>query len=684
MNTNTHHLITPHHLSRKAIIYVRQSTLNQVLTHQESQRLQYALAERARALGWAEEDIDIIDQDLGRSGGSIANREGFKELLSRVALSEVGLILAYEVTRLSRNCSDWYPLLDLCGYKNCLIADIDGIYDPGTPNGRLLLGLKGQLSELELHTIRSRLTAGLLSKARRGELALRLPVGLVRQGDDRVVKDPNREVQQRLNLLFSLFIKQGSASKVLRTFNKEQLRVPRRNRFGDLVWKRPSVAAILSILKNPAYAGAFVYGRTRTTRNSEGRPTTKRLPMDQWRIVVKDTYPAYINWSTFEKIQTMLRDNRAEYDRNKTRGIPREGAALLHGVVYCGQCGHKMVVQYKSSPRYICNYLRQQYQTPVCQYIPCPAVDARVIASFFEALSPLELDAYQAVLEQAEERATQIDLAHRQQLERMRYQEELARRQFDQVDPQNRLVAAELEQRWEAALRELRGAEERYQDQKQGTQTITLSPQLKEAYQALGTYLPALWDTISTPIKKAFLRTLIDKVVLHRSERDTIEARIVWKGDATTTMHIPIPVGSFAELSGAQEMEAQIIELSRQGLLDEVIAERLTESGFRSPTTEHVLPSTVKTVRLKHGILQKRSQSHPRQIEGYYSVPQLARLLKVSPHWFYDRINNRKIRIEKHATYNLYLFPESSQTLAQLRKLKRAEVDSVSFNKMDS
>jgi DNA invertase Pin-like site-specific DNA recombinase len=349
----TSELITPQHLTRKAIIYIRQSSPHQVLSNQESLRLQYALRERAMELGWRPEEIEIIDGDLGLSGTAIHYREGFKELLTRVTLGEVGIILSVEVQRLSRNCSDWYPLLDLCGYKHCLIADREGVYDPGTPNGRLLLGLKGQLSEMELYTIRARMTAGLLNKAQRGDLALFLPVGLVRDADGVVRKEPNLEVQHRLELVFATFLPRRSASKVLQFFNAQHLLLPRRTRFGDVVWKVPTVSAILAILKNPAYAGAFVYGRTRTVRTGAGprQASQKKLPLEQWRIRVNDKYPAYISWATYEQIQAMLKDNYAEYDRNKTRGIPRPGAALLHGLVYCGQCGHKMVVQYKSGTR---------------------------------------------------------------------------------------------------------------------------------------------------------------------------------------------------------------------------------------------------------------------------------------------------------------------------------------------
>ena len=261
---NTSELITTHHLSRKAVIYIRQSTPHQVLSHQESLRLQYALKQRAIQMGWRPQDVEIIDADLGLSGTAINHREGLKTLLGRVTLGEIGIILSYEVTRLCRNCSDWYPLLDVCGYKGCLIADNDGVYDPASANGRLLLGLKGQLSELELHTLRSRLNAGLLNKAQRGDLCLKLPVGLIRDTHNIVLKDPHQEVQQRLDMIFSLFLQLKSASKVLQYLNNHNLPIPRRNSYGDLLWKKPTVSAILSLLKNPAYAGAFVYGRTRT------------------------------------------------------------------------------------------------------------------------------------------------------------------------------------------------------------------------------------------------------------------------------------------------------------------------------------------------------------------------------------------------------------------------------------
>src|SRR6266704_3278024 len=489
---NTSELVTPQHLQHKAIIYIRQSTPHQQISNQESLRLQYALHQRAQSLGWHADDVEIIDADLGLTGASALHRTGFQELVAKVTLGQVGIILSVDVTRLSRNCSDWYPLLDVCGYRCCLIADNDGIYDPGSANGRLLLGLKGQLSELELHTIRARMTAGLLNKAKRGELVLTLPVGLVRDAIDRVHKDPNQEIQDRLDLIFTTFLRLRSASKVLGFLNAHDLGIPRRDRLGDIIWKKPTGAAILQILKNPAYAGAFVYGRTRAVRKDPTSPRARqvRLSLEEWKFRVNDVYPAYISWEVFERIQAILLDNYAEYDRNKTRGVPRKGSALLHGMVYCGECGHKLVVQYKGGTRYRCNFLRQQYHVPVCQDIPGDIVDLRVVETFFQALSPVELDVYSRAVAAQQATDDQVDHAHQHHLERLRYEAALAERQFTRVDPDNRLVAASLEKRWETALAELKRAEEAYALRSQPAHPhLMLSAELQGAFRAIGQHL---------------------------------------------------------------------------------------------------------------------------------------------------------------------------------------------------
>lgn len=677
-------LITPRHLTRKAIIYIRQSSPQQMLSNQESLRLQYALEQHAVSLGWRPQDVHVIDTDLGLTASSAQHREGFKELLALVTLGEVGIILSFDVTRLARNCSDWYPLLDVCGYKQCLIADRDGVYDPGSANGRLLLGLKGQLSELELHTIRARMTAGLLNKAERGELALQLPVGLQRLPTGTVVKDPNREVQDRIHLVFTTFLERRSASKVLKFFLTNHLRLPRRDRFSDIVWKQPSIGALLAILKNPAYAGAFVYGRTRTT--TTGPLATdkafKRLPLEEWKIRVNDVYPAYVAWERFERIQTMLHDNQADYDRNKTRGVPRPGAALLHGIVYCGACGHKLVVQYKGGTRYLCNYLRQQHRVPVCQNLPGDAIDHAVVVAFWEALVPIELDAYAEVVGAEQDEQARVDHAQQQQLTRLRYETELAQRQFTRVDPDNRLVAAELETRWEAALGALKQAEEMISLlQRQPSRVVALPAELQAQFRAVGQHLPQLWrdGRIEQAHKKALLRSLIDKVVVQRLARDCVQARIVWKGGTTTTLEIAVTVGSLADLTGAAQMEHLIVAASQQGVTDEEIAHQLSADGYRSPHGVEVLASTVKSIRLKHRILQKRSQSHPRRVAGYLTIPQIAEALGLTSHWIYDRIYNGSIQATKHPTRGTYLFPDTPTTVEQFQALKEGKLKRLDF-----
>jgi DNA invertase Pin-like site-specific DNA recombinase len=681
---STSDAIQPVHLSRLAIVYVRQSSPHQARANQESLELQYNLRDRAHAAGWQPGRVRVIDTDLGRTGRTKAGRPGFQELVTLVNQEQVGIVFAYDVTRLARNCTDWYQLLDLCGWRGCLVADQDGIDDPATPNGRLILGLKGLISELELHTLRARLTAGLLNKARRGELALPLPIGLVRDRLGRVQKRPDEEVQSRLALVFSTFLEVKAACRVVRYFDHHGLLLPRKGPFGDLVWRKPTTSAILSILKNPAYAGAFVYGRTRSVPRARAahERTQKQVPLAEWKICLRDRYPAYIDWATFETIQAMVRDNHSAYDRNKSRGIPRPGKALLHGIVYCGECGHQMVVQYKKGTRYICNYLRQQYQVPVCQNLPADPIDDYVVAAFFDVLSPVELDLYGkavAALHQDEERVRQ---AQQQQLERLRYQARLAERQFNQADPDNRLVAAELERRWEAALRELQQAEEQVQAERQQPRLPeALSPEEREAFLRAGQDVPALWrqGRLSPQQQKAFLRCLIDKVVVHRSAPDTLQVRIVWRGGDTTTRALPVTVGSLARLSFAAEMEREILELAKGGKTDEEIAALLTEKGYRSAKHDAVLISTVRIVRLRHRLFRKRSQSHPRHISDYLTIPELAERPDIKPGWLYHQIHNGTIQVARDPETNLYLFPDQPNTIALFKQLRAGKLKKLRF-----
>ena len=680
----TSELVTARHLGRKAVIYVRQSTPQQVLSNQESLRLQYALRQRARDLGWLEADVEVIDSDLGRSGATALQRQGFKDLIARVTLGEVGIILSYEVTRLARNCSDWYPLLDLCGYRQCLIGDRDGVYDPNSADGRLLLGLKGTISEVELHTLRGRLTAGLLSKAERGELAMLLPAGLVRGTHGVVTKHPDREVQERIGLVFAGFLELGSVGKLLRSFRARRLAVPRLDRFGEVAWRTPTGGMITAILKNPAYAGAFVYGRTRSCRATyaSGRLITARCPMAEWKVIVKDRYPAYIQWAEFERIQAMLRDNHAEYARNRTRGVPRDGAALLQGSVWCGRCGHKMTVEYRSANRYVCNFLQRSQGGPLCQHLPADPIDARVVAAFFAAVGPEELEAWNRTQDARQRAEDALDRAEAQQVERLRYQALLAERQFNRVDPDNRLVASELERRWEVALRELRQAEEALALRRASRiQPDALTSEERDDFLALGPQLPAMWRRpgMDRARKKALLRCLIEKVVLHRTAPERIDVRIVWRGGEVSEAQVEPRVYALHALSRGDEMQRRMLELARQGLTDAEVADILTREGHRSPRCSHVLVRTVQVFRQRHRVLRGASRTHPRHVPGWLTIAELARRLQVSRYWIERRLGGGRIAISRDDAAKRYLFPDTEDSMAALQRLKSGEIQHVDF-----
>ena len=669
-------LIKPVHLARKAVVYIRQSTPHQVVSNQESLRLQYALRQRARELGWHEADIDVIDADLGLSGASVAQRSGFKELVGRVGLSEVGLILSIDVTRLARNCSDWYPLLDICGLRGGLIADRDGVYDPASANGRLLLGLKGTISELELHTIRSRLTAGLLAKAERGELALCLPIGLVRDPSGVVVKDPDMAIQERLGLVFEMFLKFRTVGKVMRLLNDRGLDLPRRDRHGDLCWAQATICSVAAILKNPAYAGAFVYGRTRMrelAREGASRAKAPR-PIEEWRIVVKDRYPAYVDWATYEMIRNIIKDNRAEYMRTKTRGAPRDGDLLLHGIAWCARCGHKMYVRYKGGGQYVCNHLRSNEGSPACQYIRAARVDAVVADAFLTALAPAELDA----LSRARRAQQQVDTALRtsaeRQLERKRYAASLAERQFNKVDPDNRLVAAELERRWEVALSEVRAAEEALAQQSsaQAIGQMGIGKVMLGKIVNLAGHLPHIWkDPATTDAqRKALLRCLVDKVVLDRGEHDLAVVRMVWRGGAVSNLDVKMKVNSVAKLTRGTEMRNRALELTGNGMPDDAIAAVLTGEGHRSPTCENtVLPITVGQIRRRAGIRVTEPRNRWSHGSSLLSAPELASRLNIPVNWIYVQIKQKRLLIDRQPS-GAYLFQDTPFFLDAVRNLR--------------
>jgi len=402
--------LTPRHLERKAVIYIRQSSPKQVREHLDSQLTQRALVGRAQSLGWHPDRIAVFDGDLGQSAAGLHERDDFKALAAEIALGHVGVVFGWQVSRLARNNAEWYQLLDLAALFGTLIGDTDGIYDPRLYNDRLWLGLKGTMSEAEHYLLRQRFTAGRLSKVQRGEYVQRLPTGLVRLADHRVIKDPDQQIQHVIALVFSTFEALGSCYRVMRYCQQHGILVPRRLRgaqeAGDIRWRSPSEDIISSMITNPAYAGAFVYGRRTSApqRHSSSRhtPATVRRPMEEWQCVIQDAYPAYISWAQYLANQERLRENaqryRAQMDRR--RGAPREGAALLQGLITCGLCGYRMHVAYRPRSRYTCMAMTRTGAAPRCVHLEGPPIEAFVVQAFFDAIAPAQLEALDEVLAQ--------------------------------------------------------------------------------------------------------------------------------------------------------------------------------------------------------------------------------------------------------------------------------------------
>jgi DNA invertase Pin-like site-specific DNA recombinase len=466
--------VTAHHLSRLACLYVRQSTLQQVFENAESTSRQYALRERALALGWSEERIVVIDQDLGHSGASSADRLGFQRLVAEVGLGQVGLVLGLEVSRLARNSSDWHHLLEICALTHTLILDEEGLYDPATFNDRLLLGLKGTMSEAELFVLRARLQGGILNKARRGALKLTLPIGFTYTETDAVVLDPDLQVQASIREVFHSFAHTGSAFTTVRHFRQQHLLFPRRLRRGahrgELVWAEIEHHDVLRLLHHPAYAGAYVYGRTHTTKTADGKLHIQDVPRADWVVLVRDAHVGYISWEDFERNEAQLALNSQAY-APKRFSPPREGPALLQGLTLCGCCGERMTVRYHQRggqrivPDYLCARKSiQQGETP-CQRIPGRELDRAIGEVLLERVTPEALALTLAVQEEVVQRADEARRLRHLQVERTQYEAELAQRRYLKVDPDNRLVASVLEAEWNAkllALEEARAIEERY------------------------------------------------------------------------------------------------------------------------------------------------------------------------------------------------------------------------------
>jgi len=669
--------ITAWHRERRAYVYVRQSTPKQVRQNHESQENQYALVARAHALGWIPSRVHVIDADQAHSGLDSA-RVGFQEIAAEVSLGRVGLVLSYEASRLARN-ADWYVLLDLAALVGTLIGDVDGVYDPRDYNDRLLLGLRGMLSQAELHLLRLRLDAGRMRQVERGDYRQHIPTGLVRLPDGRVVKDPDQHVAHTIALVFERFAALGNAQRVLRSLRDEGILLPRHQtsglHAGQLVWKRATDSMVYDILHNPAYAGAFVYGRTgpSPTRRPGQHAMVKR-PVEEWTIIRHDVYPAYISWEVYMGNRARLSDNAYRFER-RTRGAPRAGVALLAGLAVCGRCGHQMRVSYKPHVRYLCHALRKSHDADTCLYLEGPGIEDAVVGAFFEALQPAELDLLDETLAQRRAERARRQQQYADRVAQADYEARLARRQYQTVDPENRLVAAELERRWEVALgglAEAREAAERAQGDEADT---ALDPALRAQLSDLGRRLPELWASgrLRPEQQKELLRSLIRRVILARPVPDEVHITIVWVSGAVSPLVIHPRLLRSVTLSTYPRFVERVLALAAEGYLDADIAQTLTDEGFRSARSPGVPLKLVFRVRRQHGqaslFAQCRTQA---KIGDDWTVWGLSRVLGVDRNWLYRRIYAGRLATERHPATGHYLIKDDPEVIAALQAIVAA------------
>jgi DNA invertase Pin-like site-specific DNA recombinase len=627
--------VTAAHLSRQALLYVRQSSLKQVLHNTESAIRQYDLRGKAVALGWASDQVTVIDIDQGQSGASAADREGFQQLVAEVSLGRAGIVLGLECSRLARNSADWHQLLELCAMTGTLICDEDGLYDPRSFNDRLLLGMKGQMSEAELHFIRARLRGGILSKARRGELITPLPIGLAYDAAGHVILDPDTAIRGALAHLFATFAATGSATACVKAFNAAGLSFPWRHRTGprkgETDWKPLAHHVVLRVLHNPRYAGAFTFGRHRDIKLPGGKWSRTALPRPEWIAFIPGAHPGYITPDQYDANRARLTANAAAHGRDRAAGPPREGPALLQGIIACGTCGRRMTVRYhqrrgRELPTYVCQRDGISHAHPICQAVPGADLDERIGQLLIDTLTPLAIEAALTVTAELEHRAAEAEALRAAHVERARYHADLARRRYLAVDPANRLVAGTLEADWNTALRALTQAQDACeQARKHETGQLTAAQQAR--IHQLVTDLPAIWNDPATPARerKRIARLLLTDVTVTRT-RDTITAHVRLPGGQHHTLTTPVPPTAAQIRKTPAQAVAAIDELLDTHTHTE-IASILNTRGLTSGEGRPFHRLTVRNIRDDYGL---RSREQRLRDAGLLTLAQTADRLGVS------------------------------------------------------
>ena len=625
---------TPGHLKRDAFLYVRQSTLRQVLQNTESTQRQYALQQRAVALGWPLERVHIIDCDLGQSGASTVDREGFQQLVAEVSLGHAGVVLGLEVSRLARNSADWQRLLELCAITDTLILDEDGLYDCNDFNDRLLLGLKGTLSEAELHFLRARMRGGLLNKARRGELASPLPVGFIYDEQKRVRLDPDQQVQQAVRLVFETFRRTGSAFSIVTHFKRMSLHFPSRQRTGirkgELTWGTLTSSRVLQVLHNPRYAGAFFFGSTRNRTWPDGSHHCQRLPKDEWLVLIPNMHVGYISWEEFQANQERLRNNSQAHGADRRKSPPREGPALLQGLVICGICGRRMTLRYHERqemlyPDYICQREKIDYAAPECQHISGQRIDEAVAKLLLDTMTPIHLELALSVQQEIVTRQEEANQLRSQQVARAQYEADLAAQRYRRVDPNNRLVASTLEAEWNAALRTLQETQQEYERQR-NIDRLVISEEVQAQVMALTTDFPRVWNdphTTDQP-RKRFVRMLIEDVTLIKNDEITIQVR--FRGGATQTLNIS-PARRSWETWVTKPEVIQAVDDLLNGHTDQAVADILNQRGLSAGKGGAFTGGTVASIRRAYEL---KSYYERLRESGLFTLNEMAQLLGIS------------------------------------------------------
>ena len=671
--------VTADHLKRIAYLYVRQSTLRQVFENTESTHRQYELKQRALALGWPEDRIVVIDCDQAQSGASALERDGFQDLVVQVGLGRAGLVMGLEVSRLARNCADWHRLMQICALTATLILDQDGLYDPSNFNDRLVLGLKATMSEAELHILRSRLREGIVSKAKRGELKMPLPIGLVYDLADQTVLDPDRQVQESIRHFFETFRRCGSAWTTVATFRKEGLKFPRHPKPGtdEVIWAPLQHCLALRTLLHPRYAGAFCFGRWRRRKDPQGKWQISRVPQEQWQVLIKGAHPGYITWEDFEENQQRLHQNRQAPTQERS-SPPREGPALLQGLAICGQCGRHMTVRYHQrsghlSPNYVCQKSVVEYALPpACQDISGGVVDEALGKLIMESVSPLALEVSLQVQQELQSRLAQTKRMRLQQVERARYEADQARVRFMRVDPNNRLVADTLEGLWNDKLRLLEEAKKDCERKHQADQQ-TVTEEQKQQILALTQDFPKLWKDPKTSHRdrKRMVRLLVEDVTLKRDQA-VITAQVRFKGGATKVLTLPVP----PTVGDLRRTKPEIIaEINR--LLDTMthsqIADELNQHGWHcSVNHKPFTPRAVLILSYNHKLTSRADRL---RAKGLLNIRETAQIIGTNPNLVDYWREQGLLRGERLNERPEYLYerpdPDTVETIQRRSRLNR-------------